>query len=290
MSIVVTGATGHLGRLVVEELLTRGVPAEEIVAGGRRVEELTGLAGRGVRVARLDYDDAATFDAVLAAGDRLLLVSGTDPVARVEQHRTVLAAAARAGVALVAYTSILRADDSPLTLAETHRQTEADVRSSGIPFVLLRNGWYTENYLMELEATLTNGFAGASGEGRFTPAARADYAEAAAAVLTDHAGETNVAYELGGDEALTMNQIAALLAEAAGQSITYTDMPAEQYAAALVGAGLPEPFAQVLADASGAIARGELATDTGHLQGLLGRPSTPVKTTFNDALATGVTA
>ena len=143
---------------------------------------------------------------------------------------------------------------------------------------------------MELEATLENGYAGASGGGRFTPAARADFAEAAAAVLTDHAHATNVTYELGGDEALTMDEAAALLGEAAGRSVAYTDMPVELYAAVLAQAGLPEPVAEVLADASAAIGRGELFTDSGDLQRLLGRPSTPVKAIFDNALTTEVTA
>jgi NAD(P)H dehydrogenase (quinone) len=153
-----------------------------------------------------------------------------------------------------------------MRLAADHQATEQLIKDSGLSYALLRNCWYTENYLMELEATLANGFAGAAGQERFTPAARADYAEAAAAALTDHGHETNVAYELGGDEALTMDQTAALLSDATGQSIAYSDMPVEQYAAVLAQAGLPEPVAPVLADASAAIARGELETDSGDLQ------------------------
>jgi NAD(P)H dehydrogenase (quinone) len=173
-----------------------------------------------------------------------------------------------------------------MLLAAHHQATEQLIKDSGLPYAFLRNGWYTENYLMELDATLAHGFTGAAGHGRFTPAARADFAQAAAAVLTDHARETNVAYELGGDEALTMDDAAALLSAATGQRIAYTDMPVARYAAVLSGAGLPEPVAQVLADASAAIGRGELATDSGDLQRLLGHPSTPVKVTFEQAFAT----
>ena len=219
----------------------------------------------------------------------MLLISGT-PGDRVAEHGNVIDAAKQAGVELLAYTGILNADTTTMLLAADHQATEQLIKDSGLPYAFLRNGWYTENYLMELEATLANGFAGASGQGRFTPAARADFAEAAAAVLTDHAGETNVAYQLGGDEALTMDDTAALLSEATGQRIAYTDMPVEQYAAVLIQAGVPKPVAQVLADASAAIGRGELFTDSGDLQRLLGRPSTPIKTTFDNALNTEVPA
>ncbi|MGY1771309.1 SDR family oxidoreductase [Blastococcus sp. SYSU D00813] len=276
MSIVVTGATGHLGRLVVEELLARGVPAEDVVAGGRRVEELTGLAARGVRVARMDYDDAATLDAVLSAGDRLLLVSGSDPAARVQQHRTVLDAAARAGVALVAYTSILRADDSPLALAGTHRQTEADVRASGVPFVLLRNGWYTENYAQALQEAAAAGTVSASaGDGRVASATRADYAAAAAAVLAGDGHEGRV-YELSGDTAWTFDELAAACAEVLGRDVTYRRLSTDEHVAVLTGVGLDEPTARFVAGMDAAIAQGALDSTTGDLSRLAGRPTTPL--------------
>ncbi|MGY1744298.1 NAD(P)H-binding protein [Blastococcus sp. SYSU D00695] len=276
MSIVVTGATGHLGRLVVEELLDRGVPADQVVAAGRRVEELTGLAARGVRVARIDYGDPSTLDAVLEAGDRLLLVSGNDPAARVEQHRTVLAAAARAGVALVAYTSILRADDSPLALAETHRQTEADVRASGVPFVLLRNGWYTENYAQALQEAAAAGTVSASaGDGRVASATRADYAAAAAAVLAG-AGHEGRVYELSGDTAWGFDEFAAAAAEVLGREVTYRRLTTEEHVAVLTGVGLDEPTARFVAGMDAAIADGALASTTGDLSRLAGRPTTPL--------------
>ncbi|WP_409330678.1 SDR family oxidoreductase [Trujillonella humicola] len=276
MSIVVTGATGHLGRLVVEELLARGVPAEDVVAGGRRVEELTGLAARGVRVARIDYDDAATVDAALSAGDRLLLVSGSDPAARVQQHRTVLDAAARTGVALVAYTSILRAEDSPLALAGTHRQTEADVRASGVPFVLLRNGWYTENYAQALqEAAATGTVSASAGDGRVASAARADYAAAAAAVLAGEGHEGRV-YELSGDTAWTFDELAAACAEVLGREVSYRRLTTDEHVAVLTGVGLDEPTARFVAGMDAAIAQGALESATGDLSRLAGRPTTPL--------------
>jgi len=285
----VTGATGQLGRLVVAALLDRGVPAQNIIAAVRTPEKAADLAAQGVQVRHADYAQPETLAPALEGADRVLLISGT-PGDRVAQHANVIDAAKQAGVQLIAYTGILNADTTTMLLAADHQATERLIKDSGLPYAFLRNGWYVENYLMELEATLSGGFAGASGEGRFTPAARADFAEAAAAVLTDHGHETNVAYELGGDKALTMDEAAALLGDVIGQRIAYTDMPVERYAAVLVRAGLPEPVAQVLADASAAIGRGELFTDSGDLQRLLDRPSTPIKATFENALSTEVPA
>ncbi|RBY90842.1 SDR family oxidoreductase [Blastococcus sp. TF02A-26] len=276
MSIVVTGATGHLGRLVVEELLTRGVPAEEVVAGGRRVEELTGLAGRGVRVARIDYDDPATLDAALGTGDRLLLVSGSEPGARLQQHRNVLDAATRAGVALLGYTSILRADDSPLALAEDHRQTEADIRASGLPAVLLRNGWYTENYAQALqEAQATGSISASAGDGRVASATRADYAAAAAAVLAGE-GHEGAVYELSGDTAWTIDELAAAAAEVLGREVSHRRLTTDEHVATLTGVGLDEPTARFVAGMDAAIAQGALDSTTGDLSRLAGRPTTPL--------------
>ncbi len=288
-TIAVTGATGRLGRLVVAALLDRGVPAQSIIAAVRTPERAADFAEHGVQVRHADYAQPETLARALRGVDRLLLISGT-PGNRVAEHGNVIDAAEQAGVQLIAYTGILNADTTTMLLAADHQATERLIEDSGLPYAFLRNGWYTENSLMELEATLSGGFAGASGQGRFTPAARADFAEAAAAVLTDHAHATNVVYELGGDEALTMDEAAALLGEAAGRSVAYTDMPVEQYAAVLVQDGLPEPVAQVLADASAAIGRGELFTDSGDLQRLLDRPATPVRTTFDNALNTEVPA
>ena len=283
-TIAVTGATGQLGRLVVAALLDRGVPAQSIVAAVRSPEKAADLAERGVQVRHADYAQPETLARALRGVDRLLLVSGT-PGDRVAEHANVIDAAKQAGVQLIAYTGILNAGTTTMLLAADHKATEQLIEDSGLPYAFLRNGWYTENYLMELEATLEHGFAGASGDGRFTPAARADFAEAAAAVLTDHAHAANVAYELGGDEVVTMAGMASLLGEAAGRPVAYTDLPVEQYAGVLTEAGLPEPVAQVLVDASAAIGRGELLTDSGDLQRLIGRPSTPVKETFEEAFA-----
>ncbi|HWT92655.1 MAG TPA: SDR family oxidoreductase [Solirubrobacteraceae bacterium] len=283
-TIAVTAATGPLGRLVVAALLDRGVAAESIIAAVRSPEKAADLAAQGVQVRRADYAEPDTLVPALQGAERVLLISGT-PGNRLVEHGNVIAAAKEVGVELLAYTGILNSDTTTMLLAADHKATEQLIKESGLPYAFLRNGWYTENSLMELETTLEHGFAGATGGGRFTPAARADFAAAAAAVLTDHADATNVAYELGGDEAVTMDEVAEILGEVTGRTIANTDMPAEQYAGVLVQAGLPEPVAQVLADASAAIGRGELATGSGDLQRLIGRPSTPVKTTFQQALA-----
>ncbi|HEX2126158.1 MAG TPA: SDR family oxidoreductase [Thermoleophilaceae bacterium] len=288
-TIAVTGATGQLGRLIVAALLDRGVPAQNVIAAVRTPEKAADLAARGVQVRHADYARPETLASALQGAERVLLISGT-PGDRVRHHANVVDAAKQAGVKLIAYTGVLNADTTTMLLAADHQATEQLIKDSRLPYAFLRNGWYTENYLMELEATLTHGFAGASGQGRFTPAARVDFAEAAAAVLTGHGHETNVAYELGGDAALTMDEMAALLGDATGKSIAYTDMPVEEYAAVLTRAGLPELVAEVLADASAAVGRGELFTDSGDLQRLLGRAATPVKTTFEQALAAGAVA
>ena len=282
--IAVTGATGQLGRLVVAALLDRGVAPGDIVAAVRTPARAADLAEQGIQVRHADYALPETLVPALEGANRVLLISGTEGD-RELLHGNVVEAAKQTQPELLAYTSILNADTTTALLAAAHQATERHIKASGLPYALLRNGWYVENYTGQIETTLAHGLAGASGQGRFNPAGRADYAEAAAAVLTDHADATNIAYELGGDESLTMDDVAALLSEATGKTVTYTDMSDEQYAAVLVEAGLPEPFARVIADSSAAIARGELATDSGDLRRLLGRPSTPVKRVIEQAVA-----
>ena len=283
MSIVVTGATGHLGRLTVEALLRRGVPAEELTATGRRTETLTDLAERGVTVRRADYTDPASLRAAFAGADRLLLVSGSEVGQRVEQHANAIHAAVEAGVGLLAYTSIPKADTSSLLLAEEHRATEKLLADAGLPHVLLRNSWYIENYTAQLPVYLEHGIVGAAGEGQVSAATRADYAEAAAAVLIEdgHAGAT---YELGGP-GFTMAELAQVVSEVSGQDVTYTDLPVEQYTQVLVGAGLPEPVAAVFADSDRGVAAGELYVATADLEKLLGRPATSLADAVTSALA-----
>ena len=283
MSIVVTGATGHLGRLTVEALLARGVPADRIVATGRRTEVLADLADRGVTVRRADYSDPDTLRTAFAGAEQLLLVSGSEIGQRLPQHRNAIAAAKDAGVRLIAYTSLTRADTSSLPIAGEHSGTEQALAESGIPHVVLRNGWYTENYTDQLATYLEHGIVGSAGSGRVSAATRADYAEAATAVLTED-GHQGAVYELGG-EAFTMAELAAAVSAATGQHVAYTDVPVEEYARVLVGAGLPEPVAAAYADMDRAIADGALLVEGDDLATLIGRAPTPLSEAVGAAVA-----
>ncbi|MEV4540743.1 SDR family oxidoreductase [Micromonospora echinaurantiaca] len=282
MSIVVTGATGHLGRLIVESLLRRGVPAGEIVALGRDTDRLADLAHRGVTVRRADYDDLASLRAAFAGAEQLAFVSGTDIGRRIEQARNVVTAAQEAGVRLIAYTSAPKADTSSLILAVDHRGTEQVIADSGLPYVFLRNSWYFENYLPQIPTYLEHGIAGAAGDGRISGAARADYAEAVAAVLTTE-GQAGRVYELGG-AGFTMTELAEELSRQTGRQVGYTDLPVEKYVEVLVGAGLPRAYAEVLADGDRAAAQGELHVDGDDLAKLIGREPTTLAEAIRAAL------
>jgi NAD(P)H dehydrogenase (quinone) len=274
MSIVVTGATGHLGRHVLEALLERNVPASGIVAAGRSVDKLADFAAKGVRVVSIDYSDPASVAAALKGATRVLLISGSEVGQRVEQHRTVIDAAKAEGVELLAYTSIANADTTAMLLADEHKATEELLRASGVPFVLLRNGWYLENYTEQLPGTLAQGaIAGSAGDGKVSGATRQDYAQAAAAVLVaeDQAGKV---YELGGDSAFSMAELAAEITAATGKEISYNNMPGGEYAGLLTQVGVPGAFAEILADSDLGIARGDLLVSSGDLQKLIGRPTT----------------
>jgi len=287
MSIVVTGATGHLGRLVVAALLERGVPAADIVATGRATDKIADLAEGGVRVATTDFDDPASLRAAYAGADRVLLISGIDIGRRPEQHRNAIEAARDEGVRLLAYTSIANADVSRMTLAADHQATEAILRESGVPFALLRNGWYLENYTAQLPAVLSHGaLFGSAGDGKISAAARADYAAAAAVVLTGDGHEGKV-YELGGDQAFTLADLAQEIASASGQDVEYRDLPVEEYIRVLVQAGLPEGYAAVIADSDLGISRGELEVTSGDLSRLIGRPTTSPAQGVASALPVG---
>ncbi|MFC9663145.1 NmrA family NAD(P)-binding protein [Nocardia sp. NPDC127606] len=277
MTVAVTAAGGKLGRLVVEALLAAG---ERPVAIVRDPNKVADLAARGAEVRQASYDDPAALDAALAGVDRVLLISGTEFGKRVAQHTNVLRAAERAGVALLAYTSIPRADSNPMLLAAEHRGTEEVLASAAVPTVLLRNSWYWENYAGAVANAARSGVLhGAMARGRVSGAARADYAEAAARVLTGEGHEGRV-YELGGDEALTGADLAAAVAEAKGSPVSYADLSKDDYAAALRAAGLEEQYAAVLADADAGIGAGLLEVTTGDLTKLLGRPATPAATVF----------
>jgi NAD(P)H dehydrogenase (quinone) len=274
--ITVTGASGHLGRLVVADLLERGVPADQIVAVVRSPEKVGDLAARGVAVRAADYTDPGSLTAALAGTDRLLLISSSEMGQRVAQHANVINAAVAAGVSLLVYTSIAFADTGTGPIVPEHKATEALIRESGLPYVILRNSWYTENYTGHLDTAFQFGaIMGAAGEGRVSAAPRADYAAAAAAVLAGQ-GPVDVVYELGGDTAFTLAELAAEVAGQSGREVVYRDLTEEDYAQALIGAGLPEPYARALAGSDSALARGELFVDSGQLRQLIGRPTTPL--------------
>ena len=278
MTIVVTGATGHFGRLVVESLLAKGVPAAEIVATGRHVEKAADL---GVTVKKAPFEDVEALKAAFAGADKVLLVSGSEVGKRIEQHRNAIAAAKEAGVGLVVYTSAPKADTSDMKLVAEHLATEQMLAESGIPHTILRNNWYIENY--NLEQAIAHGVFGAAGEGKISGATRADYAEAAASVLVGdgHAGKV---YELGG-EAFTLPELAAEISRQSGKEVTYTDLGEQKYAEFLESVGLAAPHAAILADSDAAAARGSLFVSPADLEGLLGRPVTPLATAIAAELA-----
>ena len=276
MSLVITAASGHLGRLVVQELLRRGVPADQVVAGARNPDAISDLAAQGVRTVRLDYDDPATVDAALAPGDSLVLISGSDLADRDRQHADVIAAAARAGAGHLVYTSGLHADSSPSPIAASHAVTEQAVAASGIPSTVLRMGWYTENYEHSIPAVQASGVLLSSvGEGRVASATRQDLAEAVAVVLTTdgHAGKT---YELSGDTAWSYDDLAAALSDVLGRDVAHQSVTPEQHVQQLADAGLPPEMAQMVAGADAGIAAGAFAFTDGDLSRLLGRPTTPL--------------
>jgi len=284
MPIVVSAASGQLGRLTVEALLTRGVPASGIVATSRDVTRIKDLADRGVVVRRADFAEPDSLPAAFEGADRLLLVSTTTVSERVANHRRAIDAAVAAGVSLVAYTSMLRADTSTASLSPTHRATEEYLRER-VPSVMLRNGWYLENYTAQLPQVLRqSAVVGAAGRGRISAAARADLADAAAVVLTTdgHAGR---AYELGGDEAFTLAGLAAAISAATGRRIEYTDLAPDAFARVLADAGVPAELAHVLVDADLAMGRDEMFTDSGDLRRLIGRPTTTPAEAVAAALA-----
>ncbi|KAB0681290.1 SDR family oxidoreductase [Aureimonas leprariae] len=280
----VTAATGQLGRLVVAELLESGVPAGRIVAAVRDPAKAADLAAKGVEVREADYDRPETLRTAFEGVRRVLLISSSAVGVRVPQHQAAIDAAKAAGVELLAYTSILHADTTPAQLAEEHKATEAAIGGSGLPAAILRNGWYTENHLMALKPVLEHGaMVGAAGEGRFSSATRADYAAAAAKVLTadDQAGKV---YELAGDDGYTYAEFAAELSRRAGKEIAYRDLSEADYKEVLVSAGLPEGFAAILADADEAARGGALHDSSRTLSRLIGRPTTPMPQTVEAAV------
>ncbi len=281
--IVVTGATGQLGRLVIQSLLTK-LPASQIVAAVRNPARAADLAALGVQVRKADYTDPASLEAAFQGAEKVLLISSSEVGQRAPQHRNAIDAAKKVGISLLAYTSILHADASPLGLAVEHLATETYLRESAVPFVLLRNGWYTENYLASVQPALQHGaFIGSAGEGRIASAARADYAEAAAVALTTP-GQAGKVYELAGDDAYTLTEFAAELSRQSGKPVPYVNLPEGDYKAALLGAGLPEPLAALLADSDVGASKGGLFDGQRQLSALIGRPTASLAAAMGSAL------
>lgn len=271
--IAITGATGQLGQHVIESLL-KTVPASQIVAIVRNPAKATALSQQGIIVRQADYTDEAALTTALQGVDKLLLISSSEVGQRTPQHRNVINAAKAAHVKFIAYTSLLHANTSPLGLADEHVATEKMLADSGIAYALLRNGWYTENYLASAPAALEHGvFIGAAGEGKIASATRADYAAAAARVISEdgHAGKI---YELAGDEGWTLSQLAAELAQQSGKKVVYQNLSEADFAAALKGFGLPAGLADMLADSDVGAAKGGLFDDSHTLSKLVGRPTT----------------
>lgn len=271
--IAITGATGQLGQHVIENLL-KTVPASQIVAIVRNPAKATALSQQGITVRQADYSDEAAFTTALQGIDKLLLISSSEVGQRAPQHRNVINAAKAAHVKFIAYTSLLHADRSPLGLADEHVATEKMLAESGIAYALLRNGWYTENYLASAPAALEHGvFIGAAGEGKIASATRADYAAAAARVISEdgHAGKI---YELAGDAGWTLSQLAAELAKQSGKKVVYQNLSEADFAAALKGVGLPAGLADMLADSDVGASKGGLFDDSHTLSKLIGRPTT----------------
>ena len=282
--IVITGASGQLGRLVVDELL-KSVPASELVAAVRSPEKVDDLAKIGVQVRQADYNQPDTLDAAFNGADKVLLISSSEVGQRAPQHANVIAAAKKAGVGLLAYTSILHADATPLALGSEHKQTEATLAESGVPYVVLRNGWYTENYAAGIPVALQHGAVfGCAGDGRISSAARADYAAAAAAVMLADNQAGNV-YELAGDDAYTLTEFAAQVAKQSGKAVTYQDMPEAEYAKALKGSGFPDGMAELLAQSDTGASKGGLFDDSKTLSQLINRATTPLSEVVKQALA-----
>ena len=267
MTIAVTGSTGQLGRLVIAALKKK-VPASEIVALARNAAKAADL---GVTVREADYGSVERLKAALQGVDTLLLISSSEVGQRAAQHRNVIQAARAAGVSRIVYTSLLHADTSPLSLADEHRDTEAALKASGLRYTILRNGWYTENYTGSIPAALANGaFVGSAGDGRISSASRADYAQAAAEVVTgeDHDGKV---YELAGDSSYTLADLAAELSRQTGKDIPYKDLPEAEYAGILKSVGLPEGLAKAIASWDVGASQGALHDEDKTLSTLIGR-------------------
>lgn len=280
MKIGITGATGQLGRLVVDYAKKSTSPSN-IVALVRDPEKAKDL---GVEVRAFDYNKPEALEAQLKGIDRLLLISGSEIGKRVQQHENVIKAAKAAGIKLLAYTSLLHTDSSPIFLASEHLPTEKILRASGITYAILRNGWYTENYTQSISQNITAGTVfGCAGQGKISAAARKDYAEAAAVVLTGEGHEFKI-YELAGDESFTLSDLAAEISKQTGKKIVYNNLSEAELVEVLKNAGLPEQMAGAFASIDTHIANGALYDNSHQLSQLIGRKTTPLSAVVKEAI------
>ena len=282
--ILVTGASGQLGRLIVANLIQRGTPANQIVAAVRSSEKAQDLAEQGIIVRQADYTDTASLTTAIEGVKRVVLVSSSEVGQRAPQHKNLIQAAKDAKVELLAYTSILDAQNSPLALAAEHVETEQALLDSGVPHVLLRNGWYSENYTGTVAMAIEHGAVlGSAEEGKYATAARADYAEAAAVAITAE-NQAGKVYELAGDNEFTLAEYAQKISQISGKSVVYQNLPEAEYAKVLVQVGLPEGLAVILADSDVGASKGGLFNDSKTLSTLIGRPTTPIEDSIKAAL------
>ncbi|RLL47566.1 SDR family oxidoreductase [Acinetobacter cumulans] len=276
MKIAISGATGQLGQLVIQALLKR-VSANQIVALVRDQKKATALAEQGVELRHFDYDVPESLAPALQGIDKLLLISANEVGRRTPQHKAVIEAAQLAQVPYIAYTSLLRADISPLGLAQEHRETEALIQASGLRYTLLRNNWYNENYLAGVEHNVASGkLFSATKNGPISSASRADYAEAAAEVLTTQ-GHEQKTYELAGSQSFTKTDLATYIAHAASKPVQYLEIDAESFAQGLTQAGLPEPVVNLITEADVETAHGAMFSDRTDLEQLIGRKTTTIQ-------------
>ncbi|CAD5265029.1 Quinone oxidoreductase 2 [Alteromonas sp. 38] len=283
--IAITGANGQLGQKVIGSLLHTIAP-QDVVALVRSPEKANALREQGVQIRQADYNQPETLTAALKGVDKVLLISGTEFGKRFEQHKAVIDAAVSAGVSLLAYTSLLKATTSPLLIAAEHKQTEVYIQKSGIPAVILRNGWYSENYTDAVQGAIDMGaVAGAAKTGKLHTASRQDYADAAASVLVAKKSQAGKIYELAGDEGFTLAEYADAIGNLSGKAIGYVEMEQNEYQSALLDAGLPEGLAAMLADTEHYAAEGWLQDNSHALSTLIGRATTPITDTLKAKLA-----
>ena len=243
-TILVTGANGHLGRLVIDTLLDKGAT---VIAASRDPSKLADLTARGVETRHADFDDRASLEAAFAGVDRVLIIS-TDSLGsgqRLQQHLAAVAAAQAAGVGHIVYTSMPNPEGSAVTFAGDHLGTENAVKATGIPYTILRNAWYQENLFMSLPSALASGqWYSANGDGKIGHVARADCARAAAAVLFDP--PVNQTLTLTGPQTFTTAEVADLVSEVTGKPIQVIGVSDEQLAGGLKHAGLPDALIPML--------------------------------------------